>query len=91
MSKLLYENLTYEIRGACFEVWKEFGGAFKEKIVDKALEKALKDRGLKVEGQKRIPVYFRGEKVGVYVPDKIVENKVLVEIKVKPQLVKVIR
>lgn len=44
--KLLYEDITYKIRGACFEVWREFGGAFKEKIVDRALSKALEKRGL---------------------------------------------
>lgn len=47
--KLLYKDITYEIRGACFEVWNEFGGAFKEKIVDNALTIALEKRNLKLE------------------------------------------
>jgi GxxExxY protein len=85
---LLYEDLTYKIRGACFWVYREFGGAFKEGIVDKALTKELQDRGLKVEDQKRINIYYRGEKVGVYIPDKIVDEKILLEIKCKPGLIK---
>jgi GxxExxY protein len=55
----LYEKETYLIRGACFKVWKEFGGAFKEKVVDRALEEELKSCGLKVESQKTIDIYYR--------------------------------
>ena len=43
-------------------------------------------RNLKVEDQVRINVYFDGKKVGVYVPDKIVNDTVLVEVKCKPFL-----
>lgn len=80
---LLYKEITYQIRGACFWVYKEFGGAFKEKIVDRALTKELVKRGLGVEDQKRIDIYYQGEKVGTYTPDKIIDGKVLLEIKCK--------
>lgn len=83
---LLYEDITYQIRGACFWVYKEFGGAFKEKIIDRALTKELIKRGLKVDDQKRINIFYQGEKVGIYVPDKIINDKVLLEIKAKPSL-----
>lgn len=79
----LYERESYLIRGACFEVWKEFKGVFKESIIDKALTIALIEKGLKVESQKRIGIYFRNKKVGTYVPDKIVNNVILIELKSK--------
>lgn len=85
---LLYEEITFKIREACRDVWKEFGGAFKEKIVDRALTLALKKKGLKVELQKRIEIHYLGEKVGVYIPDKIINNCVLMEVKCKPFLIK---
>ncbi|MBI1883451.1 MAG: GxxExxY protein [Chlamydiae bacterium] len=85
---LLYRDITYEIRGACFWIWKEFGNAFKESIVDKALTEELRKRGLKVTDQKRIDVFYNNKKVGTYVPDKIVNDCVLVEIKRKPFLLK---
>ena len=88
VSDFLYEEESYQIRGACFEVYKAFGGAFKEKVIDRALTKALKKRGLKVEDQKRIDIYFDGEKVGTYVPDKIVNKNILLELKAKPFLTK---
>lgn len=86
--KLLYEDITYKIRKACFEVWKDFGGAFKEKVVDRALTIALEDEGLKVESGKRIDIYYNKVKVGTYVPDKIVNGTVLLEIKCKPYFTK---
>ena len=87
MSKLvkdfLYEEESYLIRGACFEVWKQFKGMFKESVVDNALTIALEEKGLNVESQKRINIYFKGKKVGTYVPDKIVNSKILIELKSK--------
>ncbi|KKT59756.1 hypothetical protein A3G55_03630 [Candidatus Giovannonibacteria bacterium RIFCSPLOWO2_12_FULL_44_25] len=84
----LYERESYLIRGACFEVWKEFKGMFKESVIDRALNIALESRGLKVESQKRIDIYFKDKKVGTYVPDKIVEGKILLELKAKPFITK---
>lgn len=84
----LYEQESYLIRGACFEVWKAFKGVFKESIIDKALTIALTEKGLKVELQKRIDIYFKEKKVGTYVPDKIVNDAILIELKSKPFVAK---
>ncbi len=83
MKKLLYEQETYKIRGACFSVWKEFGGAFKEKIVENALSIELEELGFTVDTQKRFPIFYKAKKVGVYVPDLIVNNIILIELKAK--------
>lgn len=85
---LLYEDTTGKIREACYEVWQQFRGAFKEKVIERALIIALKKKGLVIENQKRINVYFDGQKVGSYVPDMVINNVVLVELKRKPFLVK---
>lgn len=82
----LYEKEMEAIRAACSEVWKKFGGAFKESIIDKALTIALEKQGLRVDNQKRIDIYFERKKVGVYVPDKIINDIILMEIKCKPRL-----
>ncbi len=86
MKNLLYAETTFKIRGACFEVWKHFGSAFKEKIIDNALTLALEKKGLTVKSQLRIDIYYEGEKVGTYSPDKIVNDEVLLELKCKPFL-----
>lgn len=87
-SNLLYEDITYYIRGACFWVWKEFGNAFKETIIDKALTEELCRRGFKVEDQKRINIYYNDVVVGSYIPDKIINDRVLIEVKRKSFLTK---
>jgi len=40
----LYEKESYEIRGACFDVWKQFKGMFKESIIDNALTIAFRKK-----------------------------------------------
>lgn len=84
MDKFLYKKESFDIIDACQEVWKQFGGSFKETITDKALEVSLRDKGYKIENQKRINIYFKNEKVGVYVPDKIINEIILLELKCKP-------
>jgi len=88
LKDFLYEKESYLIRGAAFEVWKTFKGIFKEKIVVNALKRELENRGLKVESQKRINIFYKGEKVGIYIPDQIINDSILIEVKVKPYLTK---
>ncbi len=87
MDKLLYRQESYAIRGACFAVWKEFGNAFKETVIEKALAREFKDRGLSINRQKRINIFYKDENVGVYIPDFVINNKIIIEIKVKPILI----
>lgn len=84
----LYEKESYLIIEAAREVWKELGGSFKEKIADKAFTIALNKRNLKIDNQKRINIFFDNKIVGTYVPDLVVNNVILVEIKCKPFLSK---
>ncbi len=74
------------IRGACFDVWNAFGGAYKESVVGQALKRAFVKHGLDVECQKRIAVRYEGDVVGIYQPDFVVDERIVVEIKCKPAL-----
>lgn len=88
VNDFLYEDESYKIRGACFDIWKNFGGAFKESIVDNALTISLEKRGLKVDEQKRIDIYFEDKKVGTYIPDKIINDCIILELKAKQFITK---
>lgn len=81
--KLLCEEESYIIRGACFELYKKFGGAFKESVIHHALIEELKAHALRVETQKRINITHRGKKVGVYIPDLVINDCILIELKTK--------
>jgi len=86
VSRFLYGKQSYAIRGACFDVWKAFGGAYKESVVERALKKAFMKRGLTVECQKRFAVRYEGDVVGVYQPDFVIDDRIIVELKCKPIL-----
>ena len=74
-------DITYQIRGAIFEVNKVLGSGFLEKVYEKALMIELKGRGLSVENQVPLKVSYKGQIVGEYFADLLVEERVIVEIK----------
>jgi GxxExxY protein len=82
-------ELTYQINGAVFEVNRELGPGFLEKVYENALLVELVERGLKVESQVPIKVKYKGKEVGEYYADIVVENRVILEIKVADSLQKI--
>ena len=74
-------DITYEINGAVFEVNKILGPGFLEKVYENALLVELNKRGLKAKNQVPIKVFYKGEVVGDYAADLLVEDKVIVELK----------
>ena len=78
---MLYEELSYKIRGAFYEVYNTLGPGFKEEIYHKALAKEFKLRMIPFVEKKRLIITYKNENVGIYEPDFIVDNKVLIEIK----------
>jgi len=82
-------EITYQIRGAVFEVNRVLGVGFLEKVYEKALLVELRRRGLKAEGQVPITVKYKGEVVGEYFADIVVEEQVILELKAVEQLQKI--
>ena len=78
---LLYEGLTGQIIEACFEVINELGAGFLESVYQQALLIALAQKGLRARSQAPISVMFRGQSVGDFYADVLVEDKVIVELK----------
>jgi len=87
VSGFLYEEESYKIRGACFKVYNALGGGIKEKIIERALYKELVSQGMTVENQVRIDMLYNNERVGTYIPDLVVNNKIIIEIKSKPFII----
>ena len=74
-------EITYAINGAIFEVNKILGPGFLEKVYENALIIELRNRGLIAESQVPIKVEYKGEGVGEYIADLIIEKSVIVEVK----------
>ncbi len=86
---LIYKDLTYKLRGLFFSVYNNLGPGHKESIYKKALEIELDKSSLKYEKEKAIDVEYDNKKIGVYRPDYIIENKIIIEIKALPFLGKI--
>ena len=67
--------------GAAYEVANVLGAGFLEKVYERALTRELALRGLQVMSQVSFPVEYKGQCVGSYAADLVVENRVLVELK----------
>ena len=82
-------EITYQIRGAVFEVNKVLGAGFLEKVYEKALLTEFHMRGLKAEAQAPITVKYKGQVVGEYFADIVVEGQVILELKAIEQRQKI--
>lgn len=76
-----HEEITYRINGAAMSVHRRLGPGHKEAVYQRALEAELETVGLAFEAEKTLEVYDEDRLVGYYIPDFIVEGKVIVEIK----------
>ncbi|CAI2767807.1 GxxExxY protein [Flavobacterium collinsii] len=79
--KLLHQELTEVIIKTFYEVYNELGYGFLERVYQNSLYLELKNKGLNVEAQKKIIVYYKGLKVGEYYADLIVEDLIILELK----------
>lgn len=74
-------DITFQINGCAMDVLNAVGHGFHEKIYENALAVAFQKRGLKFNQQTHYDVLYEGQKVGTFVPDFVVENRVIVELK----------
>jgi GxxExxY protein len=85
---LLHEELSEIIIKTFYEVYNELGYGFLERVYQNSLYLELKSKGLKVEAQKKIEVYYKGIEVGQYYADLIVEDLIILELKAADSIVK---
>lgn len=88
--EILYKELSYKVVGAAISVRKRFGLGHKEQIYQKAFEEELERQniGYVREPSLKILSPLSGKYMGVYRPDFLVENKIIVEFKVQRVLTK---
>ena len=83
-------EITYEIRGAIYDVYKALGPGLLESVYEEALVFELVQRGLKVERQKQVPIVYKGNLLKSELRlDLLVEDKVIVELKSVEEMKKV--
>lgn len=82
-----HSEVTGKILGAFFQLYKEMGYGFSEKVYETALALLFEEIGLRLERQMPIKVYFHGKIVGEYIADMVINNLVLIEMKAVERLV----
>ncbi len=81
MADILFKELSYAIIGAAMEVHRALGAGFLEAVYQAALAYELRLRNIPFEEQVRLPVYYKGQLVGEYVADFVIDGKIILEIK----------
>ena len=74
--------MTYQIRGAIFEVYNNLGPGLLESVYEEAMVFELQQRGLKVERQKEVSINYKGNILNSPLRlDLLVENRIVIELK----------
>ena len=81
MAELIEKKLVYEIMGCAMEVHNEVGYGLCEKMVERALCREFGLQNISYSQQALYPVFYKGEKIDEYIPDLVVEGRVVVDTK----------
>ena len=82
MDNLLHEDLSYLIRGIFFDIRNNYGPGQKENVYQNLFKELLEQKNIKYEKEKSINIFSPdNKKVGVYRPDFVIDDKIIIEIK----------
>ena len=85
--ELMYEEETYAIRGAIYEVYTTLGTGFLEGVYQEALELELAARGIPYKSQSEISIMYKGTRLQQkYRADIVCFDKIILELKAVKQL-----
>lgn len=80
---LLYKELSYQIQGTIISVRKNYGSGHKEIIYQSALAEEFRLRKIPFEREVSIKIIspLTKKTIGIYRPDFVIDNKIILEIK----------
>ncbi len=84
--EIVEKDLVYAINACVFEVYRQLGHRFLEKVYENALVREFQNREIAVEAQVPFSVKYKGAIVGEYCADLVVDDRVIVEVKAVEQL-----
>jgi GxxExxY protein len=82
-----HSELSEVIIGVFYEVYNELGYGFLKSVYRNSLQLALLAKGLRVETEVAVPVFFRGENVGDFRADVVINDCLLLELKTAEAIV----
>jgi GxxExxY protein len=79
---IIYKLESFEIMGACFEVYKEKGSGFLEAVYQECMELELAGRKIPFHAQPQLALAYKGRPLkSKYTPDFICHDKIVLELK----------
>ncbi len=88
VERLLYNEETYQIIGAAFEVHRIIGCGFTEPLYQEAFEEELRIRNIPYQREQSFSFTYKGKKLNKeFRPDFVCFGKIIVELKAVPELV----
>lgn len=79
--RLVYPKLSYKTVGILYDVYNQLGSSYQEKYYQRAVEKALREEGIRFKREQHVPLEFRGERIGKHFVDFVIEDKIVLELK----------
>lgn len=88
MSKVIYPELSYEIVGIVFDIFNQLGYGYQEKYYQKAVNLRFKKHNLTFKEQVKVNLNFDNISIGRYFIDFVIDDKIVLELKVGNKLFK---
>ena len=88
-STVEHSDLTKTIIGCVYNVYNTLGAGFLESVYHQSLLIELRESGLTAQSQLPLDVFYRGDLVGAFFADIVVEDLIILELKAVDQLAKV--
>jgi GxxExxY protein len=87
MAEILYKDESYQIVGACFEVYNEMGCGFLEPVYQECLAIEFRLRAIPYVAQRELVLRYKNETLeSTYKPDFICYDQIIVELKAVSEL-----
>lgn len=86
--KVLFPELSYKICGFCFQIHNKLGKYRNEKQYADALQNLLAENKIDFVRERKLPVSFKGEKPIRNIPDFVIDDKLVVDLKAKDMVTK---
>lgn len=95
MTKIIHKELSYTVRGVLLHVYNTLGPNLPERFYQDAIVIGLEKRSVRCSAEKAFEVYYRQERVGLYLVDIWIEacpeqgrksGKIILELKVAPEI-----
>ncbi len=87
MAELIYKDESYQVMGACFEVYRHIGRGFLEAVYQECLEIEFAERSVPFRSQPELQIVYKGRVLEqFYKADFVCYEKIVIEIKSVVQL-----